>query len=65
MMIVMVYDSSRDDDNSSSDMNDMIFRSTTEKINILKENKENHDISHLLELHDEVLMVVMMAIMII
>jgi hypothetical protein len=75
MMIVMAYDKSRDgDDNYSHDydnnsrdgdddnidtggMNDMIFRSTNIYYN------QYHDISHLLELHDEVLMVVTMAIM--
>ena len=66
MMIVMAYDKSRDDDdnygheydiNSSSNMNDMIFRSTNIYYN------QHHDISHLLELHDEVLMVVTMATM--
>ena len=43
-----------DDDHDNSDtggMNDMIFRSTNIYYN------QHHDISHLLELHDEVLMV--------
>ena len=68
MMIVMVYDNSRDDDdnydhdydNNSRDtggMNDKIFRSTNIYYN------QHHDISHLLELHDEVLMVVTMMTM--
>ena len=50
-----------DDDHDNSDtwgMNDMIFSSMNIYYN------QHHDISHLLELHDEVLMVVMMATMI-
>jgi hypothetical protein len=52
--INMAYDKSRDDDDTGG-MNDMIFRSTNIYYN------QHHDISHFLELHDEVLMVVTMA----
>ena len=56
MMIVMAYHKNRDDDDDDDDsdiggMNDMIFRSTNIYYN------QHHDISHLLELHDVVLMV--------
>ena len=56
IVIVMAYDKSQDydDDDSSSDtggMKSMIFRSKNIFYN------QHHDISHLLHLHDEVLMV--------
>jgi hypothetical protein len=70
IVIVMAYDKSRDgddnyghdNDNNSSNsdtggMNNMIFRSLNIYYN------QHHDISHLLELHDKVLMVITMAIM--
>jgi hypothetical protein len=56
MMIVMAYHKNRDDDDDDDSdiggMNDMIFRSTNIYYN------QHHDISHLLHLHDEVLMVI-------
>ena len=55
-----IDDDDNDEDDNSSDtggMNDMIFRSTNIYYN------QHHDISHLLHLHDDVLMVVTMAIM--
>jgi hypothetical protein len=53
MMIVMAYHKNRDDDDDSDigGMNDMIFRSTNIYYN------QHHDISHMMHLHDEVLMV--------
>ena len=56
------HDDDDDSDHDNSDtggMNDIIFRSTNIYYN------QHHDISHLLELHDAVLMVVMIAIMMI
>ncbi len=51
MMIVMAYDKNRDDDDSDiGGMNDMIFRSTNIYYN------QHHDISHMMHLHDEILM---------
>ena len=66
IVIVMAYDKSQDydddDDDDSSDtggMNGMIFRSKNIFYN------QHHDTSHLLHLHDDVLMVVTMVIIMI
>ena len=55
MMVVMAHHKNRDDDDDDDSdiggMNDMIFRSTNIYYN------QHNDISHLLHLHDEIMMV--------